>query len=151
MNETTITSLKNKYVYERKVTIQAPIERVWEALTNPDYTMKYMFNCRVKSTWGIQDDITWKGNYMGYDAFQKGVILECQPMSLIKYSTFDPNFGYEDVEENYVHVTYQLLETDKGIDVIFKSDNFGDDQKRYEDTKKGWDTLVVPAFIALFK
>lgn len=73
--------------------IQATLDKVWDALIHPDCTSKYMFNCRVNSSWAINEAITWKGNYMGYDTFQKGIILCFKPMSLINYSTFDPNFG----------------------------------------------------------
>ncbi len=105
----------------------------------------------VNSDWIEGHSITWKGNYLGYEAYQKGAVLICQPKALIKYSTFDPHFGYEDKAVNYVHVTYVLKQKDHGVDITFISDNFGDDQKRYEDTKNGWDTIVIPAFMKVFE
>ena len=39
------------YVVKQKVTINAAPELVWDALTDPEKTKQYFFNCRVISSW----------------------------------------------------------------------------------------------------
>lgn len=143
--------MSNHLIYEKTLIINATSQFVWEVLTKSEYTKQYMFNCEVFSDWTTGSDITWKGNYMGYEAFQKGNIIECIPMQYVKYSTFDPNFGYEDNPDNYVHVSYKITPTNNKMDLTIISDNFQGDEKRYLDTAKGWDEIVIPALMKIFE
>lgn len=144
-------NMNKDLIYKKTIFVNCNIKKVWEVLTKPEYTKQYMFNCEVFSNWEIGSEIKWKGSYMGYESFQKGIILDCKPYEYLKYSTFDPNFGYEDKEENYIYVTYKLSSKNNGTEVSFISENFGNDKKRYEDTAKGWDEIVIPLFQKVFE
>lgn len=39
----------NEFVVRKSIAIHADPAAVWDALTNPDKTEEYFFNCRVKS------------------------------------------------------------------------------------------------------
>ena len=101
--------MNKKQTSELKLLINIDAKTLWSVLTESKYTKEYMFNCTVTSDWEIGSPIIWEGNYQGYQAYQKGEILDIKPFELIKYSTFDPNFGLEDKAENYIHVTLKLL------------------------------------------
>ena len=42
--------MKN-HVVKKTITIKAEPAAVWDALTNPEKTKRYFFNCRVISDW----------------------------------------------------------------------------------------------------
>ncbi len=136
---------------ERVVFVNASLERVWEALVDPKLTKKYMFGCEVNSNWKEGSEIKWRGNFMGYKVYIKGTILECRPLEYVRYSSFDPSLGYEDIPENYLYVSYKLIEKDGGTEVTFLSENFGNDEKRYKEGVKAWDKMVIPGFKKIFK
>lgn len=124
------------------ITIDAYIEKVWSVLTESKYTKEYMFNCTVESKWKTGSPITWQGNYQGYEAFQKGHILEIEPFSKIKYSTFDPNFGLEDIPENYIHVSYELTEKNGKVQLTITNETFDENEERMKHINQGWEMVI---------
>ena len=97
-------------VITRKNILNASRELVWDTLTNPNKTKLFMFNCEAHSDWKVGSQIKWKGNFNGYESGEKGIVLEITKNEHLKYSSIDPNFGIEDIPENYLHVTYDLNE-----------------------------------------
>ena len=63
----------------RTIKLNQPIAVVWNYLTHPDKTQQYMFNCRVETTWKLNAKIEWRGEFEGYQAYQKGIVLACEP------------------------------------------------------------------------
>jgi len=136
--------MEQQLIVKRSILVNADNTTVWEALTNPEQTKKYMFNCEVASDWQVGSPITWQGNFQGYEAFQKGTILQCIPGKLVQYTTFDPNFDMADLPENYLHVTYELHNRDGKTELTITNENFGGDEKRCEHTAMGWDNMIIP-------
>src|SRR4051812_31832994 len=96
-------------IIKNKITFNASISKVWDALTNPEQTKKYMFGCETVSDWKKGSPLLWKGNYEGKDmVFVKGNIVDIEPEKFLAYSTFDPNSTMEDIPDNYLTVTYKL-------------------------------------------
>lgn len=141
-----------KQTLSSQVQVDFPINanRLWQVLTQSEFTQVYMFNCIVKSDWTIGASITWQGNYQGYQAFQKGEILAITPHQLIKYSTFDPNTGLNDVAENYIHVTYLIEEGDDSTKLTIINETFDGSKERMEHVEQGW-VLVVTQMEKLVK
>lgn len=129
----------------RKKFLNANREKVWDTLTNPDKTKLFMFNCEAHSDWKIGSDIIWKGNFNGYESGEKGIILELTKYEHLKYSSIDPNFGIEDIPENYLHITYDLEEIEGKTELTTTIENFNNDPERIEHIAKGWDNIVLPA------
>ena len=135
--------MKKTQISEQKIEINTSKEKLWSILTESEFTKQYMFNCAVESNWEIGSPITWKGNYQGYDAFQKGEILAVKPFELIKYSTFDPNFGLEDIPQNYIHVSYLISENEGSIQLTVMNETFDGNDERMGHIKQGWE-MVLP-------
>lgn len=127
---------------EQSIRIDASPTQLWEVLTNPDYTEQYMYNCRVNTDWELGSEITWKGNFRGYNAFQKGEVVEYEPMSHLKYTTFDPNYGLPDEPENYIHVGYHVHKSGDGSLLTVDNETFDGDKKRLAHIKQGWETVL---------
>ena len=94
------------------IKISAPIAKVWDALTNPEQTKKYMFGCETVSDWQKGSTLVWKMNYEGKEFIPvKGSILEIEPEKHLAYTVIDPhNPNIPDIPENYLTVTYDLIE-----------------------------------------
>ena len=116
---------------------------LWEVLTQSQYTKKYMFNCSVETDWKVGSSITWQGEYQGYKAFQKGEVLDYKLQELIKYSTFDPNSGLEDKEENYIHVTYELSKKGDHVELQITNETFDGSEERMEHINAGWEMVMM--------
>ncbi len=117
-------------------------EQLWQVLTQSEYTRQYMFNCAVTSEWVKGSSIEWEGIFQGYNAYQKGEILEINPYTLLQYSTFDPYYGLEDRPENYIHVTYLLEATGKATRFTIINETFDGDKKRLQHIDEGWKMVI---------
>ncbi|MCF0051735.1 SRPBCC domain-containing protein [Dyadobacter sp. LJ53] len=143
--------MNNESIINRKLTLPASVSEVWDALVNPKKTKQFMFNCEVNSDWKIGNPIVWKGNYEGYESGERGVILEFDEGKRLKYTSFDPNFGLADTEENYLHISYDLsAKGDNSTELVTTIENFNGDAKRNGHLAAGWDIIVLPALQKLF-
>src|SRR5579863_8328398 len=94
------------------IDIHAPASKVWNALTNPQETKKYMFGCEALSDWKEGSPLLWKGNFNGVEVVAvKGTIKKIQPGKFLAYTVIDPNNpAIPDLPENYLTVTLDLTE-----------------------------------------
>lgn len=138
-------------IVENTITINAPAEKVWDLLVNPQQTKKYMFGCETVSDWQVGSPLLWEGEYEGSKmVFVKGDIVRIEPSKLLVYTVIDPNnTSIPDVPENYLTVTYALAE-DNGKTILTVSQGdfatVAQGQKRYEETYnngEGWNPILV--------
>lgn len=130
------------------ISIHAPAAKVWDTLTNPEQTKRYMFGCAALSDWKPGSPLIWKGVFNGVELIAvKGHIVTIVPNRSLVYTVIDPNNpDIPDIPENYLTVTCDL--TEKG-DQTLLSVSQGDystvaqGAARYEDTRKGgWDSIM---------
>lgn len=136
-------------IVKNSITIQATAAKVWDALTNPEQTRKYMFGCEAISDWKSGSPLVWKGVFNGVEMVPvKGHIVDIQPGRFLAYTTIDPNSAIADIAENYLTVTYELLE-ENGHTVLTATQGdyakVGDGDKRYQETLNGggWEPILV--------
>ena len=137
-------------IVNNTISIHAPAATVWDILTNPEQTKKYMFGCVPISDWKPGSPLIWKGVFNDVEMVAvKGHILSIRPNSSLIYTVIDPNNpDIPDIPENYLTVTCQL---DEEGDHTLLTVTQGDYNKvaagaiRYEDTVKGggWDSILV--------
>jgi uncharacterized protein YndB with AHSA1/START domain len=132
------------------ISINAPAAKVWDALVNPAQTKKYMFGCETVSDWKKESELLWKGEYEGKEmVFVKGSILEIQPGKKLVYTTIDPHSAIDDVSENYLQVTYELIpEGEQTILNVSQGDyiTVADGERRYQEAwnnGEGWNPILV--------
>jgi uncharacterized protein YndB with AHSA1/START domain len=101
-------------IVENIITLRAPAAKVWNALTNPAETKKYMFGCEALSDWKEGSPLIWKGTFNGVELVAvKGTIKKIQPGKYLEYTVLDPNNpAIPDLPENYLTVTLDLEEQD---------------------------------------
>jgi uncharacterized protein YndB with AHSA1/START domain len=141
-----------KSFIENTIKINAPAEKVWDALTNPEQTKKYMFGCEAISDWKPGSPLFWKMIYEGKDFIPvKGHVIECEPNKKLSYTVIDPtNKDIPDVPENYLTVTYELKEDAEGNTSLFVTQGdylkVAQGEKRYNESYnngEGWNPILV--------
>src|ERR1700735_5835555 len=79
-------------IISNSIDIHAPASKVWNALTNPGETKKYMFGCEALSDWKEGSPLIWKGNFNGVELIAvKGIIKKIRPNKSLEYTVIDPN------------------------------------------------------------
>ena len=139
-----------KLIIRNSITIHAPVTNVWDALTNPEQTKKYMFGCDALSDWKPGSILIWKMIHEGNEFIPvKGNIVDIRPNTFLSYTTFDPHSTLADVPENYLTVTYELVE-EKGNTVFTVTqgdyNQVGDGKRRYEEAYnhgEGWNSILI--------
>ena len=132
------------------IAIHAPASKVWDALTNPQQTKKYMFGCETVSDWKPGSPLLWRMMYEGKELIAvKGNVVKIEPGKLLVYTTFDPNSTLEDVPKNYLTVTYSL-ESQNGqtLFTVTQGDYnmVADGERRYKEAYnngEGWNPILV--------
>ena len=133
--------MKKELVVRKSITLSADISKVWEALTNPEMTKKYMYGCEAISDWKVGSSLIWKGAADGI-VYVKGNIVNITPGKLLHYTTFDPNSNLEDLPSNYLTVTIELSQEKGQTTLSVTQGDFAEaanGEKRYHDTVGGWD------------
>ncbi|UBM60304.1 SRPBCC domain-containing protein [Marinilongibacter aquaticus] len=106
-----------------KVTIKAPIQKVWQALTSADWVKKWQFGSILETDWEEGHEIRFRTEWNGQTFAQWGKVLEYRPNDKLSYSLFAPKPGLEDKPEHYFKMTYLLTEEAEGTHLeIIKED-----------------------------
>ena len=129
------------YLAKAAATINAPVDKVWDALINPGMIKKYMFGADVQSDWREGSRIAWRGEWEGKTFEDKGVILRLKPKRKLQYSHFSPGKGLEDIPENYHIVTIELAEKDDQTLVSLTQDNNANKQAK-DHSEKNWAMML---------
>ena len=96
------------------VEVDAPPQRVWEALTDPAQIAAYMGGSRVETTWEVGSPITWTGEYDGRAYQDKGEVLVVDEPEVLSVTHYSPMMGQPDVPESYHTLVYTLSPSGAG-------------------------------------
>jgi uncharacterized protein YndB with AHSA1/START domain len=139
-----VKTVKKEFVVKKSIRLKAHPSEVWDALTNPQKTRKYFFNCEVSSDWKVGSPITWTGTVLLVKRIQlHGQIVEVQHQKLLKYTL--KNKRSEHDTTNFSTVTGKLT-YDNGETTLSITDDVGlaeGAEERYKKSEKGWDKVLV--------
>jgi len=130
------------HIAKAQTTINASVEKVWDALTNPVMIKKYMFGATVISDWKEGSKITWKGEWDGKTYEDKGKILRFDPEKSLQYSHYSPLSGLHDNPENYHIVTIDLLEKDRQTTIVNLTQDNNADEKAKDHSENNWKMML---------
>jgi len=149
-NHSIIQSLTMPLIIQNEITIHAPAQRVWDALVNPEQTKQYMFGCEALSDWNVGSPLLWKGEHEGKEIiWVKGEILDIEPGKFLRYTTIDPHSDIDDISENYLEVTYDLIPQGENILLKVTQGDYStvaEGERRYQDSYnngEGWNPILV--------
>ena len=125
------------------VVVDAPRQRVWEALTDPELVRQYFMGAEVITDWQVGHPIAFKGTWKDKPFEDKGEILSFDPQEEMSYSHWSPLSGAEDSPENYHVVHIELDDSDDGTRVTLEQSNLNGkvteaDRKSRDDYEKNW-------------
>ncbi|MEZ4780652.1 MAG: SRPBCC family protein [Flavobacteriaceae bacterium] len=107
-----------------KLTINAPKEKVWDALTNPEKVKAWQYGSELTTDWKVGSEIRFKSEWEGQTFEQWGTVMEVEPNKKLRYNLYAPRPDLEDRPENYFEMAYQLTEKDNGTELlIVQEDN----------------------------
>ncbi|MDO3640988.1 SRPBCC domain-containing protein [Mucilaginibacter sp. L3T2-6] len=129
------------HVVKKEIAINAQPSAVWDALTDPEKTKKYFFNCKVVSSWKEGTPITFKGKMFWFIPVEmKGRILKIEPEKVLQYNLKNTHDGSATVSTVTDMLTYK-----DGVTTLSITDDVGDGpgaEKRFEKSEKGWDKVL---------
>jgi len=128
-----------EFVVNKRVALNASPSVVWDALTNPEITKKYFFNCAVYSDWKEGSPIIFKGKiFLIKNIEMKGTIIKVEQDQLLKYTLKNGKSTSQSI------VTDRLSYQD-GQTILSISDDVGEGEgveKRHKRSLKGWDKIL---------
>ena len=106
------------------ILINAPTNRVFNALTKPELIKLWQYNREVITDWKAGNEIRFKTEAAGQVLEQWGTVLEVKTNEMIKYNLFTPRPDLDDKIENYCVTSYLLTEDNGQTKVeIIQEDN----------------------------
>jgi uncharacterized protein YndB with AHSA1/START domain len=132
--------MKSLFTSKTTFTINAPKEKVWDALTNPETVKQYFFGTDLIADWKAGGMIYFRGEWEGKSYEDKAIITAIKENELLCYdykSSWDP---LPDVRENYLPVEYRLTENDgiTTLEIIQGSAT----QEQAEHSEQNWNMLI---------
>ena len=112
------------------ITIQAPAEKVWAALTTPALIKQWFFGVDTLTDWKVGSPIVHKGAWNGKPYEDKGTILKFEPPNRLVHNHWSPMSGRPDRPESYQTVTYALSERNGATELSVTEDNFPSEEAR---------------------
>ena len=125
------------------IVVDATAQEVWSALTDPAQIKQYFFGTDTKTNWQPGSPIRFEGEYNGKTYHDKGIVKEVRPFEHIKYSYWSSLSGIEDKPENYMVVTYELVQaTDDKTSLTVIQENIPDEKTRVH-SEENWRNVLV--------
>ena len=133
--------MQTGHVTNYKTTINAPIEKVWDALTNPELVKQYFFGSEQQTDWKVGSPIIWSGEYEGQNYVDKGTVLEFEPKRKLAFSYLSSWSNKEDKPENYLMVTYEIMAAENGgTDLTITQTNY--DAEKAAHSAENWKVVI---------
>jgi uncharacterized protein YndB with AHSA1/START domain len=125
----------NNLVATASTTIHAPVERVWEALTNAEDISHYMFGTKVTSDWQPGSSITWQGSWEGKPYKDKGKITTLEKNRKIEYTHSSGR------EEEHL-ITISLHEKGENQTLVALEQDNNPTEEAKEHSSKNWQMML---------
>ncbi len=133
--------MEKNLIAEASTTINAPINKVWDALVNPSIIDKYMFSTTAITDWKEGSEIRWQREFNGIKYEDKGKVIKSKPEKLLIYSHFCPLTGKEDVPKNYDKVIIRLSPDENKVLVSLGQDH-NPDEKSLKNSERNWARIL---------
>jgi len=129
------------FIAKAETDIEAPVEKIWDALVNPATIKQYMFGTTVTSDWKQGSPITWEGEWEGKPYKDYGKILVIDPHHRLKYTHISGSDQTSDENEKTHTVNIILTNDGHQTHVTLEQDNNKNDAARSE-SEKNWNMML---------
>lgn len=120
--------------------VNAPIEKVWDALTNREIVKQYFFGSDQVTDWKVGSPILWTGEYEGTTYTDKGTVLEFVPNEKLVFSYLSSWANREDKPENYLRVSYEVKPVESGTALTITQTNY--DEEKVRHSAENWAAVI---------
>jgi uncharacterized protein YndB with AHSA1/START domain len=128
-------------IAKASTTISAPAPAVWNALTNPEIIKQYFFGTNAVSDWKEGSPLEFRGSWDGKEYIDKGVILKSEPPKLFQYTYFSSFSELPDLPENYMNISYELIEDNGQTTLTIKQENVANEEVR-KSSEQNWENVL---------
>lgn len=132
--------MQNQFITNYQTIIKSPIEKVWDALTNPEMVHKYFFGSQLETTWEVGTSILWKGEYEGKMYQDKGIVLDYIPNKELSFSYLSDWSGKEDKPENYLQIRYEVAALENDTQLRITQTNY--DEEKVKHSEENWASVI---------
>ncbi len=133
MNETRIA--------KATILINAPVSKVWDALTQPELIKQYLFGTEVTTDWKVGSPITYRGVWQGKPYEDKGKVLQVEPVRRIVSTFWSSLSGVPDRPEYYKTVQYELSNQGSATRLTVTQDN-NDSEEEAQHSSQNWQMVL---------
>lgn len=136
--------MSNGLVAESSITIDAPQDRVWRVITDPEAVKEFMFGAELVTDWTEGGPIAWRGEWEGKPYEDKGTILAFDPPRRLVHTHFSPLSGAPDRPENYHTLTWTVAAGEgSGSTTLTLAQDNNPDSAAVEHAQGMWNSLVA--------
>lgn len=132
---------KPKHLY--RTFIRTTPERLWQAITSPEMTVKYFYHSRVVSDWKPESEYVFFREGDGKRQIS-GKVLECDPPKRL-VTTFQMDSYEHTADEMASRITWEIEQSAKFPGVCILTvihDHFDGAPKTYEEVGNGWPWIL---------
>lgn len=136
-----VIEMNNKYSSISMVMIKSPLNKVWDALINPELVKQYFFGTNLVTTWEVGSPILFRGQWEGSAYEDKGVVLSFITMESLSYSYWSSFSGITDIPELYQIIKFSVEEVTEGVNVTIFQSNV-DTEERAQQSGQNWKMVL---------
>lgn len=124
------------------VTIDAPAEEVWDAITTPEQIKQWFFGVDTESDWKVGSPLVHRGDWQGKPYEDKGEIVRIEPPKVLVHTHWSDLSGKPDRPENYQEVTWSLSQRNGSTELTIKERNLPSEEAKAM-TEQSWQTVLT--------
>jgi len=123
------------------ISINAPVSKVWAAITDKTLIKQYFFGTDVTSDWKVGSPVIWSGEWEGQHYEEKGEVLAMEPDKKLSFTYLSS--GKEDKPENYSVIVYTLNSNGNGAtSFTITQENF-ENQEACDHSRDNWRQVLA--------
>jgi uncharacterized protein YndB with AHSA1/START domain len=123
------------------VTIEAPVEDVWAAITTPERIEQWFLGVRTEGEWRAGGELVQTGEWQGRPYESKAIIERIDPPRTLEMKHWSPMSGRPDEPDSYEAVVYRLEEGDGGTTLTVSETNLPSEEAR-ELSERIWGMVL---------
>jgi uncharacterized protein YndB with AHSA1/START domain len=112
------------------VSIEAPVEEVWVAITTPARIKEWFFGVDTRSDWTPGSELVHTGEWQGRPYEDKGTILRIEPPHQLVHTHWSAMSGRPDEPGSYEEVTWTLADRDGATELAVAETNLPSEEAR---------------------
>jgi uncharacterized protein YndB with AHSA1/START domain len=123
------------------ITIDAPIEDVWRAVTTPALIKQWFFGVDTETDWNVGSPLVHRGEYGGKPYEDRGEILQFDPPKLLVHTHWSDLSGKPDSSEHYQEVSWALAQRNGATELTITERNLPSEEAK-SVSEKSWRTVL---------